>query len=422
LTALKIGFAGMTHLGLNSAVASAAKGVSVQCYDPDPEKIKRLQAGHPDILEPELAELMQTHGQRLDFSDQVEQLQHCKVVYIAPDVPTDDHGLSDLTPVTDLIEKVDRGIPPEIVLVLLSQVPPGFSRSVETRPGRKFYYQVETLIFGLAIQRALHPERFIIGCKEPEQELDPDYKAYLDLFGCPRLPMRYESAELTKIAINCCLVSSITVANTLAELCEHLEADWSEVVPALKLDKRIGKHAYLSPGLGIAGGNLERDLKTVMSLSNRYGTDSGVVEAWVQNSRYRKNWVLRLLNKEILPELKNPEVAVWGLAYKQNTHSIKNSPSLEFIRGAGDMRLTAYDPVVRVSDTPFTHVKQAEHALDACRNTDILVIMTPWPAFTEIKPGAIVKHMRGRIIVDPFRVLNPVDCRDAGLIYYTLGA
>src|SRR5437660_5333555 len=79
--------------------------------------------------------------------------------------------------------------------------------------------------------------------------------------------MRYESAELAKIAINCCLVSSISVANTLAELCECLGAAWSEIAPALKLDRRIGQHAYLAPGLGIAGGNLERDLATVCKLA-----------------------------------------------------------------------------------------------------------------------------------------------------------
>src|SRR5207245_1505995 len=82
----------------------------------------------------------------------------------------------------------------------------------------------------------------------------------------PILPMRYESAELAKISINMFLVASISTTNTLAELCERIGADWSEIVPALKLDKRIGQHAYLAPGLGIAGGNLERDLTTVCRL------------------------------------------------------------------------------------------------------------------------------------------------------------
>src|SRR3546814_14002176 len=66
--------------------------------------------------------------------------------------------------------------------------------------------------------------------------------AFLAAFDCPVLPMRYESAELSKISINMCLVASISVANTLAELCEHTGADWSEIAPALRLDRRSEEH------------------------------------------------------------------------------------------------------------------------------------------------------------------------------------
>src|SRR6202007_1428128 len=106
----------------------------------------------------------------------------------------------------------------------------------------------------------------------------------VDAFGCPILPLRYESAELAKISINFCLVASIGVANTLAELCESIGADWAEIVPALRLDRRIGPHSYLSPGLGIAGGNLERDLRTVLDLAADRRADTGIVEAWIANS------------------------------------------------------------------------------------------------------------------------------------------
>ena len=109
------------------------------------------------------------------------------------------------------------------------------------------YYQVETLIFGRAVERATQPERFIVGCLAPDKPLDPRFAALLGAFDCPILPMRYESAELAKISINMCLVASDTVANTLAELCERIGADWSEIVPALKLDRRIGRTAISSP-------------------------------------------------------------------------------------------------------------------------------------------------------------------------------
>ena len=198
------------------------------------------------------------------------------------------------------------------------------------------YYQVETLVFGQAVERATKPERTIVGCADPAAPLDPRFRAVLDAFGCPILPMRYESAELAKISINCCLVASVTVGNTSAELCEQIGADWSEIAPALKLDRRIGPYAYLTPGLGIAGGNLERDLATVQRLSDAHGTEAGLISAWLRNSRHRRDWPLRQLHERVLSRVGEPVIGVLGVTYKENTHSIKNSPAVALIKELGE--------------------------------------------------------------------------------------
>src|ERR1019366_3465588 len=253
-----IGFAGMTHLGLNSAVAAAERGFTVVGFDVASEHIESLKRRDLPMVQPGLPELLAKTQARLTFPDRVADLAACDVVYVSPDVSTDDLGQSDLSGVRALIGMVDAALSPETVLVVLSQVPPGFTRSL-SRPSDRRFYQVEALIFGRAIERALHPERFIVGCADPKAALPKPLASFLGAFGCPILPMRYESAELAKVSINMFLVSSISTTNALAELCETIGADWSEIVPALKLDKRIGQYAYLAPGLGIAGGNLERD-------------------------------------------------------------------------------------------------------------------------------------------------------------------
>ena len=211
-------------------------------------------------------------------------------------------------------------------------MPPGYTRALGVLPPERLYYQVETLVFGRAVERATKPERTIVGCADPAAPLDPRFRAVLEAFGCPILPMRYESAELAKISINCCLVASVTVANTLAELCERIGADWSEIAPALKLDRRIGPHAYLTPGLGIAGGNLERDLATVERLSDATAPKPASSRPALRNSRYRRGWPLRQLNERVLASVAAPVVGILGLAYKENTHSIKNSPAVALIK------------------------------------------------------------------------------------------
>ena len=288
-------------------------------------------------------------------------------------------------------------------------------------PAARLFYQVETLVFGQAVERALHPERIILGCANPSAALPAALAEFLSAFACPILPMRYESAELAKISINMCLVASVSTANTLAELCEHIGADWSEIVPALRLDKRIGAHAYLAPGLGLSGGNLERDLATFCGLADALGSDAGVVRAWVANSRHRRDWTLQTLHRTLLSRATDPAIAVLGLAYKQDTHSTKNSPSLGLLAHLAPFRVRVFDPVVPASVTAHPRCHAATSALDACEGADALAIMTPWAQFRTLDPAQLARSLRGRLVLDPHAVLDAAACRAAGLEYHTLG-
>lgn len=419
MTSNVIGYAGMTHLGLNSAVAAADKGFEIVCYDPDPLRITALNQRKMPVIEPDLPELLEKNASHIRFTVDPYELTSCDMIYIASDVPTDDVGQSNLNQIDTLISQIESVLRPDAIMVILSQVPPGFTRG-KLRPGRLLYYQVETLIFGRAMERARFPERFIVGCAESRQPLPPILAHFLGSFDCPILSMRYESAELAKISINMCLVASVGVANTMAELCERTGADWSEIVPALKLDKRIGPYAYLAPGLGIAGGNLERDLATVLTLSEKHGTDGAIFSAWVANSCYRKDWTWRILHELVLAKDPDARIAVLGLAYKENTHSTKNSPSLSLLSHLGDYSVVVYDPVVSSRDikTPF---KAASSAMEAVKDVDVVCIMTPWAEFRELSPSGLVNRMRGRWLIDPYQVIDPKEARTAGLQYVTLG-
>lgn len=414
-----IGYAGMTHLGLVSAAAAAGHGFDVVCFDPDAKLIERLKRGDLPISEPGLPELLVRHGEQLLFSARLADLGRCDAVYISVDVPTDDQGRSDLDPVRSLIDQVSTAMSESAILVVLSQVPPGFTRSLNF-PKERLIYQVETLVFGRAVERAMEPERFIVGCDDPLSPLPSAVQTYLLAFSCPILPMRYESAELAKISINFCLVASVSVANTLAEVSEVIGADWSEISPALRLDRRIGQYSYLNPGLGIAGGNLERDLRTVLTIAEPMGTELGVVRAWIANSQHRKNWPRRTLDKHVLGTNPNAKIAVLGLAYKENTHSTKNSPALSLVEQLKGMDVTVHDPVVSTDIVPFA--RSAGCAIEAASGADVLVIATPWPQFRNISIVELARVMRGRTILDPFRVLNGASAAANGFSYHTLGA
>jgi UDPglucose 6-dehydrogenase len=207
----------------------------------------------------------------------------------------------------------------------------------------------------------------------------------------------------------------------LSEICERIGADWSEIMPALKLDRRIGQHAYLSPGLGIAGGNLERDLMTIIALSKRQGTDDEIVRACVGNSLHRRKWAARTLRQTVLARSPRAKVAVWGLAYKENTHSVKNSPALATLAELPDTGFVLHDPVVAASNLPNGFAVSAGDPVAILPEADALMILTAWPQYRSVAPEDIARTMRGRIVLDPYRVLDRHRAMVAGLEYHTLG-
>ena len=426
-----IGFAGLSHLGLVTSAAAAAKGFDVLGFDPDAALCSGLNAGKLPIHEIGLQTLIEENRSRLKYSSSVSDLSACAVVYISCDVITDLENRSDTAPLTELTRTVVTHMSEGSTLVLLSQVNPGFTRNLaktlsETLVQKRIalHYQVETLIFGRAVERAMHPERTMIGCADPAADIPPLLEKYLDSFNCPVIRMRYESAELAKIAINFFLVASVTTTNTLAELCEKMGADWSEIVPALRLDARIGKHAYLTPGLGVSGRNLDRDLVTYLKLTALNGVDDQLPRAFLNHSQHRKTWVLRTLHEHVLSRVKNPRIAIWGLAYKPNTASVKNSPTLELIAALRGVEIQLYDPQARL-EQPSAAVNEAASAIEATRGAHALVILTAWDEFKTIQPRQILPllsdALRPPFVIDPAAAWKSSDAGRDGLHYITLG-
>ena len=404
---LVIGFAGLTHLGVNSLAAAAERGFHVLGFDENPKTVDAVSNGKVDINEDGLIDLLEKNNDKISFSSDPTDLRNCDIIYISIDVPTDENANSNLDPIESIIHLVLKTVLEDTLIVVLCQVPPGFTRLVQQRHSNT-YYQVETLIFGRAVERATHPERFIIGCADP-RTVDSRLLHHLEAYDCPILPMRFESAELSKTAINLFLAASVSTANTLADTCERIGADWSEIIPSLRLDRRIGQYAYIETGLGLSGGNIERDLRTVQSLGIKHGAYTAVVESYMSYSSHRKNWLVEQF-ESYAGELNSPKIGVLGLSYKKNTHSIKNSPSVAFLenilrQGVQGSDIQVYDPVVK-SLPELLDVVFCKDAYQASTNVDVLFINTAWDEFRSLDVWQLVKTIRSSIVVDPFNLCD----------------
>ena len=183
------------------------------------------------------------------------------LVFVSEDTPTDSKGRRDLELIRNLVmDTFGKTMAP---IVLTSQVPPGFTRSLQV----PIYHQAETLRVKDALERALNPEQHIVGCLDPLAPLPKAYLRYLLAFPAPILKMSYESAEFAKIAINMTLAAQVENTNRLADAATICGAEWEDIVEVLQHDKRIGPHCYLSPGDWKQSRHLLRDWRSYAELT-----------------------------------------------------------------------------------------------------------------------------------------------------------
>lgn len=423
----KIAVIGLSHLGLTTSLGLASLGKNILGLDSDHKIVNQLNKQVLSVYEPGFEDILQKHKTQLEFSSDFSLLKSLKLVFFCQDTATNGSGS-----VERLEELVSHALPffsQGSTLVFMSQVPVGFYRNLQDkikkqRPGFIFhlYHMVDTIIMTEALNRFINPERIIIGAENSSQPFTKTLQSFLDLFSCQIFKMSYESAELTKAAINLYLANTVTFANTLSDYCEAVGANIQEIIPALKTDKRIGPFAYLRPTLRIAGGHLERDLLMLNRLAKRSKIHSGVVSSILKGNRHRFKWVEEKLKLHLLPKVSKPTICIWGLAYKKNTNSTNNAPSLKIIKDLSHYaKLQLYDPLALLPKK-FQQFQRFPEKYQALEKADCLVILTEWDEFTQADLSLVINRLDNHLIIDSVGILKDQKEKLADCTYIMMGA
>ncbi|WP_262590205.1 nucleotide sugar dehydrogenase [Candidatus Pelagibacter communis] len=399
----KVGFVGASHLGICSAIAAAEKKFNVVLYDSDIQKIKLLKKLEVNFFEPNLQKFLKKNQSRIQITNDINLLKNCKLVYISHDTPTDAQNKSDFLFVEKLIKKTLKKLNKKTLVVILCQVYPGFTEKIKWDRDYLFY-QVETLIFGNAINRAINPEQIIIGKNKTNKSNSKKIlEKYIGKFSKNIKYMDYKSSELSKISINLYLSSSITFANSLAELCEKSGANWSLIQEVLKKDKRIGSYAYLKPGLGILSGNLQRDLVTSQKIFKKFKCKNNYISNIRSLSSKRMDWIVNIIKQKKIS--KKTSIGIFGSTYKENISTLKNSPLLHIIKNLKKNSFRIFDPVNRIFFEQKNIIVDTEFE-NFLKFSEILIILTPWDFIKNKKNQKKIFKFKGNLIIDVYNLIS----------------
>lgn len=418
---------GSGYVGLTTGTCFAEMGHHVICVDNNREKIRTLQSGSIPIYEPKLEDLIRKNVAvgRLEFSpDIASSIPQSDVIFIAVPTPPNTDGSVDLTYIEKVAREIAEVLKPEMgykVIVDKSTVPvktgEKVRQTIKRYAGPDVQFDIvsnpEFLREGCAVDDLLHPDRIVIGANS-ERAMNVIKRVYQPIHA-PILETDVNSAELIKHAANSFLALKISYINAVAKVCEKTGADVELVAEGIGMDKRISRH-FLNAGLGYGGSCFPKDVKAFINISRTLGIPFTLLEEVERINDSQHTHFLDQI-RDRLWVLKDKKIAVWGLAFKQNTDDIRESISLklcEKLRKEGAIG-TAHSRLEELGVTPV------EDMYECARDAEVLVIATEWSDYANADLQKLAEIMRNRIIFDGRNILSPANIRAVGFEYHSVG-
>ncbi len=445
---------GSGYVGLVAALCFAELGHRVICVDKDEKKMAALRSGQATIHEQSLPELLRRHGNhRVSFTSELgPAARQAELIFIAVGTPQARGGKANLSYVEAAVKEIAANISDYTVIVEKSTVPVHTNEwmaGVIERcgvPREKFdvVSNPEFLREGSAAADFLHPDRIVIGCNNDRSAalVEAVYRPltsgeYYDQRDAvpgqcnasrPPAMLRTtpQSAEMIKHASNAFLAMKVSFINAIANLCESVGANISEVAPGIGMDQRIGTQ-FLHPGIGYGGSCFPKDLAAFRSVAAEFGVDFSLLGAI---ERINELQPLRFLEKirVALGGIEGKHLAVLGLSYKGGTDDVRESPALRLVHLllAEGATVAAYDPAAMtraqtVLPADGRKVRYAANEEDAAAGADALMILTDWPQFASLDLEALAKKLLHPRMIDGRNLYQPEQVSRCGLSYFSIG-
>ena len=424
---MKIGVAGLWHLGVMYAVGLAELGHRVIAYDPDSDSVSGFKVGELRVFEPGLQEMLTRNIQskNLQFTNQESDLEKVELFVLGYDTPVDERDHADVGYVISEFSRIAKYLDPETHILISSQLPVGSSEVVREildyngHRGRVIV-QPENLRLGAAIDSFFDPKRIVAGTIDGQP--DPIVIQAFENIDAPIVWMHSKSAEVTKHALNAFLATSVTFMGELAEICEIVGADAKEVEMGLKSDPRIGIKAYLSPGLGFAGGTLARDVRKLSDLQSKIRKEPTIFTSLLISNRHNNEWISRSLEK-ISPQRGGLRICFWGVTYTENTDTLRRSEIYELMKKlVEENSRVSYVENSIIKQGIDGRIRRIENINESVSDIDILVVNKKLAKVLDSKVVSKLLQNKNLWILDPSRILlelNSDFAKSAG--YLTVG-
>jgi UDPglucose 6-dehydrogenase/GDP-mannose 6-dehydrogenase len=449
---MRVSIIGTGYVGLVCGVCLARKGHAVICADNQAEIINRINNSKATIYEPYLSEYLGealAEGRILATVDLESAVMKSEVSIITVGTPYKDDSI-DLS----YIEKVSRDIGRTLrkkeayhVVCVKSTVIPATTDTfvkniIEEESGKKagefgLVMNPEFLREGEAVMDFMRPDRIVIGAYD-DRSFEIFKNLYEGFFPAPILRVSLRTAELIKYASNSLLAMLISYSNEIASISDAAgNIDVEEVLYGVSLDKRLSPQIdgelirpdiikYLKAGRGYGGSCFPKDVKALIAFSEGQGYIPRLLKATTEVNERQVCKIADRLEGE-LGTLAGSRVLVLGLAFKQNSDDIRESPAIKLVKLLAERKalVSVTDPVaMENARKEMKNIESISYLTDYKKEIssfDVVVLMTPWQEYVELLDKGDSELLKTAILFDGCRALEKNKILGSGIKYIGIG-
>ena len=417
---MDISVIGTGYVGLVTGACFAKLGNKVICVDIDERKIDLINYGKSPIYEEGLEDILNKYKERIEATNDYRYaIENSDITFICVGTPSKEDGSLDLSFIRESAREIGLQLKKKKnwhLIVVKSTVLPGTTRDIilpileeysDKKVGVDFGLAMnpEFLREGVAVKDFLNPDRIVIGFYD-----DKSRKILRELykdFSCPILETSLSAAEMIKYASNAFLATKISFINEIGNMCKKIGIDTYEVADGMGLDKRIGR-SFLDSGIGWGGSCFPKDLAALKVWAEKNSLEAKILNSVIEVNEEQPLRLVEILKKYI-PNLKEKNIGILGLAFKPNTDDIRESRAIIVVRRLLEEKaiVKAYDPKAidnfRKIFPDIEYCSTAEEVLES----DAILILTKWEDFSKL-------DYSGKIVIDGRRL---IEAKDTAKIY-----
>ena len=393
---------GLGFVGLTTALGFADKNNKVYGIEVNPERVKILESGKLPFHEPGLDEaLTRNLNKNFFITDNLSQaISESDCVYYCVGTPYGEDGQADLTYLFNAIESTLNELNDDKfrVLVTKSTIPPTTTKErvipfIEEQ-GYTIGEQIgvannpEFLREGYCWDDFINSDRIVLGVSDEKSE--QLLRQLYDSFDCPIFTVSLNTGEFIKYLSNTLLATLISFSNEMSMIADNLgDIDVANAFRILHLDKRLkdsGIASYIYPGCGYGGYCLPKDTNAIYALSKSKGFTPEILENTIKTNDDMHIFITEKIIRNIEKEDK---IGILGLSFKPGSDDVRDTPAAKVINeliDRGYSNIIAYDPLA-IDEFKKYYDLDIEYAdyENTLEESDILVILTAWDEFKEVK-------------------------------------